>query len=344
MRPTIKDIAAQAGISISAVSTILNNKPSRISEATKEKVMRIATEMNYRPNQAAVSLKNNRSFTLGLIIPDISNGFYANMAKGVEAESRCQGWNVILCNAGDSARRQQEYVEVLASKGVDGIVMTPVSNASLAETQRASDRLIALGIPFVQFDRSALTPMSNATVANHEEGGYMATKHLIDLGHRRIACITGSLYLEGAASRLEGYKRALSEHGIPLDEDIIYQGDYRAESGRKAMEYLEGKDFSAVFSFNDYMAYYVYQYLREHGHRVPEDCSIVGYDDDAFSVIISPPLTTIHQPIYDMGRNAAQIIFAIVDKKQKQPIINEFKLELRVRGSTAPYQKNKKEG
>ena len=339
MRPTIKDVAAKAGLSVGAVSTILNNKPSRITEATKQRVLKIAEEMNYRPNRVAANLKNNRSFTIGLIVPDIRNGYFSNLAKGVEDECRRQGWNVILCNSNDSSERELEYVEVLDSKSIDGIILNTASTGGLSGVEKIVDKLIQKGIPFVQFDLTAMTPKSNAVVMDHEKGGFMATKHLIDLGHRRIACITGSIYLEGAKSMLEGYKRALAEHDIPFDEALVFNGDYRMESGFLAMEYLNGKDFTAVFSFNDYMAFKVYQYLMEHGRSVPDDCFIVGYDDDPFSEIISPPLTTIYQPIYDMGQSATQIIIDVVEKKEEQPVIKRFSPEVIVRESTASYKK-----
>ncbi|MEM1486328.1 LacI family DNA-binding transcriptional regulator [Oscillospiraceae bacterium PP1C4] len=339
MRTTIKDVAAKANLSVTTVSLVLNNKPSKISQKTKELVFKTAKELHYRPNQLAVGLIKKRTKTIGLILSDIRNNFFSSLAKGIEDECRRKGWTLILCNTSDNHQRDIEYINVLASKSVDGILYCMSIDSTLENFQKSYDLLGSLNLPFVMIDRSYPVPNRAIVRLDHIKGGYMATRHLLELGHKRIACITGPNYLEDSRDRLTGYKKAIKEADIAFDESLIFEGGYDINSGTRAVDDLLGKDFSAVFAFNDMMAYGVCMGLRAHGLQVPADISVIGYDDIFLSEILEVPLTTIKQPIGLMGRAATQKLISIIEREPLGEKNTIFEPELIVRKSTAAYQK-----
>lgn len=337
---TLKDIAFKAGISVSTVSLILNNKPTRISESTKSRVLNIAKELNYRPNQIARTLRNNRSKTIGIIVSDIQNSFYASIAKGLEDECNKFGWNLILCNTSDRFDREYEYIEILNSKGIDGIIIGMSSTGSYKKAKYSIDLLDKNNIPFVLLDRTLKTPTCNIVDVDSESGGYIATRHLLELGHTNIACVTGPTYLEGTYSRLNGYRKALVDYGCHFSPDLIYNGDYSYDSGVRAAKSLISKEISAIFAFNDLMAYGICHYLRSIDLFVPKDISVVGFDDIFYSKMTEVPLTTIRQPAYQIGQKAGNILIQIIEGISNGPQIYQFKPELIVRSSTSRFIAN----
>ena len=334
MKVTIKDIAQAAGLSPATISLVLNNRPYRIAPQTKERILTIAREMGYRPNSAAVSLKTNRSYTIGLIVPDIRNDYYATYAKGLEDTCQECGWSMILCSTNFNYERERQYIETLRTKCIDGISVVstppnpPVSNSDHVEL------ILSLNIPVVQMDLTSYRPPVNAVISDHVKGGYMATRHLLSLGHRKIAFLTGPSYLEGSDSRLKGCKKAFDDYGMEWDDDMVYVGNYTYESGLDGIDYLSDKEFTAVFAFNDLMACGVYNGLAKYNLSVPDDVSVVGYDDHFVSGILSVPLTTVHQPIFDMGKEAARILIHAAEHEDAEPVISHFDLKLIVRSST----------
>ena len=335
VRTTIKDIAARTNLSVTTVSLVLNDKPSKISKKTKELVLKTALELQYRPNQLAVGLIKKRTQTIGLIVPDIRNSFFSTLAKGIEDECRKSGWTVILCNTSDIHERDIEYINVLASKGVDGILYCMSADSSLEKFQKSYDLLNMLNIPFIMLDRSFQMPNCIAAKLDHVTGGYLATKHLLDLGHKRIACVTGPKNLDDSNCRLEGYKKALQDGGIAYDESIIVEGNYGTNSGITAVELLMDKSFTAIFAFNDMMAYGVYNGLKAHDLSVPADISVMGYDDIFLSEILEVPLSTVHQPVGRMGAAATRHLIGIIDHNLENEVIATFPPKLIVRKSTA---------
>lgn len=337
LRTTIKDIAAKTNLSVTTVSLVLNNKPSKISETTKELVLKTALELKYRPNQLAVGLIKKRTKTIGLIVPDIRNSFFSTLAKGIEDECRKNGWTVILCNTSDKHERDIEYINMLASKSVDGILYCMSADSSLEKFEKSYELLNALNIPFIMLDRSFQMPNCITAKLDHVTGGYIAAKHLLELGHKRIACVTGPNNLDDSNCRLEGYKKALQEAGIDYDKNIIIEGNYSMDSGITAVEHLIGKNFTAIFAFNDMMAYGVYKGLKAHNLLVPADISVMGYDDIFLSEIMEVPLTTVHQPVGRMGAAAARHLIGIIEDGLKDEAIATFPPKLIVRKSTEFY-------
>lgn len=334
MKITIKDIAQAAGLSPATVSLVLNNRPSRIAPQTKERILTIAQEMGYRPNSAAVSLKTNRSYTIGLIIPDIRNDYYATYAKGLEDACQESGWSMILCSTSFNHERERQYIDTLRMKSIDGISVVSTPPKTPEYNSDNIELILSQNIPLVQMDLTAYRPPANAVVSDHVKGGYMATRHLLSLGHKKIAFITGPSYLEGSDSRLKGCRKAFEDYGLEWKDDMIYVGNYTYESGLDGIDYLSDKDFTAVFAFNDLMACGVYNGLAKYNLSVPDDVSVVGYDDHFVSGILSVPLTTIHQPIYDMGKEAARILIHAAEHEDAEPVISHFDLKLIVRNST----------
>ncbi len=335
MKVTITDIAQAAGLSPATVSLVLNNRPSRISESTKNKIKALAQEMGYRPSFAAVNLRTRRSYTLGLIIPDIRNDYYATYAKGLEDFCQEMNWSMILCTTNQNPLREKQYIEALYAKNIDGIALI-TTPSSADDSIYASNRelLLSTKVPVVQTDLTNYEEPINAVVCDHEKGGYIATHHLLSLGHRKIAFITGPSGLEAAQSRLEGCKRAFKNYNLEWDDSLIYEGDYTYESGLDGIDYLCDKEFTAVFALNDLMAYGVYNGLSKYNLSVPEDISVIGYDDHFLSAILTVPLTTVRQPVYEMGKEAARILIHAAEHPDAKPVITTFELKLILRKST----------
>jgi len=338
LRTTIKDIAAKTNLSVTTVSLVLNGKSSKISEKTKELVFKTAMELQYRPNQLAVGLIKKRTKTIGLIVPDIRNNFFSTLAKGIEDECRRNDWTVILCNTSDKHERDIEYINVLASKSVDGILYCMSADSSLEKFKKSYELLNKFNIPFIMVDRSFDMPDCITAKLDHVKGGYIATKYLLELGHKRIACVTGPNNLDDSNRRLVGYKKALKEAGIAFDSSIIAEGNYSMESGIAAVETLIGKNFSAIFAFNDMMAYGVYKGLKKHNLSVPTDISVMGYDDIFLSEILEVPLTTVHQPVEKLGTAAASHLIGFIEGDLKDNTIVTYPPELVIRKSTLPYK------
>ncbi len=335
MKVTIKDIAQAAGLSPATVSLVLNNRPSRISESTKNKIKALAKEMGYRPSFAAVNLRTRRSYTIGLVLPDIRNDYYATYAKGLEDYCQKMNWSMILCTTNQNPQREKQYIEALCAKNIDGIaLLTTASSADGSVYVSNRELLFSMNVPIIQADLTSYKEPVNAVICDHEKGGYIATRHLLSLGHRKIVFITGPSCLEGSQSRLKGCKRAFKNYNLEWDDSLVYEGNYTYESGLNGIDYLCDKEFTAVFAFNDLTAYGVYNGLAKYNLSVPEDISVIGYDDHFLSSILTVPLTTIRQPIYEMGKEAARILIHAAEHPDAKPVITNFDLKLILRKST----------
>lgn len=340
MRITLKDIANKTGLSITSVSLILNNRPNKISQKTKDLVIKTAKEMGYHPNQLAISLIKRRTNTIGLIVPDIRNSFFSLLAKGIEDACQQNGWTMILCNTSDNVKRDTESIRVLLSKGVDGIIYCMSMDGA-----RVLPEILKLfndfSVPFVMIDRFVPSIPVPVVTLNHEMGGLIAGNYLISLGHRKIACITGPSNLEDSRLRLKGFKRALKENNIEFKSDLLIEGDYHMESGMTAVKKLQGKVFTAIFAFNDMMAFGACKYLRDQGLSIPDDISVIGYDDNFFSELMEVPLTTIHQPIEKAGSSATKALIEAIESGKAMPSFTTDEPKLIIRKSTAAPNKNK---
>lgn len=337
MRATIQDVAKRVGISTTAVSLVLNNRPNRISRKTRAKILAAAQELNYRPNHIAVSMVTKATRTIGLILPDISNLYFSELARVIEVQCSHYGYNVMYGNTRDSVARDFEYLNLFLERNVDAIIMVPSNFFGPEDKKKFCGILAGTDVPIIMADRALDLPGIVSVVPDHRLGGYLAARHLLNLGHKRIGCISGPENIPSAVQRLEGYKQALQEDQIPFDPNLVYTGDYRVESGSRALPYLLDQNVTAIFACNDMMALGVYRESRLYHLLIPDDLSIVGFDDIYLLDYLDPPLTTVAQPIADIGKECVrQAIAALNHESVGDNFV--FQPILKVRGSCKPYQ------
>lgn len=310
MRTTLKQIAEETGLSVTIVSQVLNNKPCRVSEENRKRILNTAKKMNYRPNLVAVSLVKGSTNTIGLAISDIRNNFFSLLAKGVEEECQKENWNVILCNSNDKHSKDMDNLRMLADKGASGIIFGMASETTEEMARECFDFMHQEQMPYLLVDRYIDTTFDKVVCVDHVLGGEMAASYLLELGHRNIACITGPVNLVDSRQRLQGYKKALSKYQVPFAPDLIVEGKYTFESGAAAADILlkRNRKIDAVFAFNDMMAIGAIKRFKEHGYVIPTDISVIGYDDIFMDEFLDVPLTTIRQPVGEMGHVAARLI------------------------------------
>ena len=332
MAVTIKDIAALAGVSKTTVSKIINNKDDSISKPTRDKVLKIMKEQNYVPNKLAQSLVTKRTKTIGLLIPDIRNPFFTDISRGAEDFARKEGYNIIFCSTDEDYEREAECVSMLCEKMIDGIIFTPSSITS-HEENRYND----LDIPMVLVDKNIeLSNAKGIVKVDNKNGTYEATKHLIKQGHKEILYLSGPLKNDISKERLQGYIRALEKNNLSVKEENIVEGKYRYEWAYNFIKNLEEIKCTAICCANDLMAIGAIQALREKNFNIPEDISIVGFDDIETAKLIDPSLTTIRQPAYEMGAKASEILISSLKNKDKESVGTIiFKPSLIIRNSTS---------
>ncbi|HKE23268.1 MAG TPA: LacI family DNA-binding transcriptional regulator [Bryobacteraceae bacterium] len=314
MPVTIKDVARESGVNISTVSRALNNGYG-VRERTREHVLSVAVRLNYRPNRVARGLVTGRSHSLALILSDIRNPFFAEVARGAEDAARAAHCDLVLCNSDLDAEKQMQYVHSLAEKRVDGILMNSVS--ALSREQR--DQLAACGVPMVLLNRSIAPGPFSTVCADNEAGGAMAAKHLLELGHRVIAHITGPRQHGNLSDRERGFLRAMQTARNRV-QPVVLRGAFTFAGGSELTARILDKypKTTAIFAANDVMAFGAARTVLERGMRIPDDLSLIGFDNIEFSSILYPPLTTIHQPKYEMGQAAVEILLRLAGDKARQ--------------------------
>lgn len=332
-RTTIKDIAGRAGVSVTAVSLVLNGKEHRIAQETRKKIINIANEMGYRPNQLAIGLLTKRTNTIGLIVPDISNSFFGELAKGAESKASESNFTIILCNTNDRACKDYEYLNLLLDRGVDGIILVPSGRGKEETAPKCFALLDQCQKPFVLADRIKIGDKYSGVTLDQEEGGFIAADYLIQKGHRKIGCITGPLGMLNAYLRYRGYRKAIEKAGIAYNANWVKEGNYHFEDGVELSGELFREGVSAIFACNDLMACGVCQSAIREGIKVPEDLSIIGFDDILFSQFLEVPLTTIRQPAYQIGEAAVQKILGLITNQDEKNEKIIFRPELIVRSS-----------
>ncbi|MDG3085764.1 substrate-binding domain-containing protein [Vibrio hannami] len=312
---TMKDIAKLAGVSTSTVSHVINQSRF-VSEEISEKVQKAAKDLNYAPSALARSLKMNRTRTIGLIVTTSTNPFFGEVVKGVERRCYQQNYNLILCNTEGDEERMKSSINTLLEKRVDGLLLlcSTLEGQYLDVFERYPD------IPTVVMDWGETHFPSDKIKDNSQLGGYLAAKHLIESGHKEIGCITGPLQRHQAQIRYAGFCQALEEAELQLRKDWIVESNFECDGGVDAFNKLfekHGKDGlpTAIFACNDMMAMGIINAANKHGISVPEDISIIGYDDVYISSFMVPPLTTIHQPKYRLGKAAVDTLLQRIENK-----------------------------
>jgi LacI family transcriptional regulator len=332
----MRDVAERAGVSVSTVSHVINNTRA-VSEKSRKRVLEAMEELGYKPNALARSLRRRKTNTLGMIVPDSANPFFAEIARAIEDASFAKNYSVILCNSEGDLEKQQAYTNVLIENRVAGILFV----AAGVSTELVND-LRQRRVPLVVIDREVPGVEVDTVMTNHAEGGCLATRHLIELGHRRIACITGDSEVSPSAERVTGYRQALEERGLPFDESLVIKGNFQYESGYEATCQLLSLEPppTAIFACNDLMAVGCISAARECGLRVPDNVSVVGFDDVRLASFTNPPLTTVAQSKVEIGALATKMLLERLQNLEAPPHFKRLDTELRIRQSTAPWVEN----
>jgi LacI family transcriptional regulator len=303
LMPTVLDVAKRAGVAPITVSRVINNS-GYISQATRERVEAAVKELGYVPNTLARGLRSKRTRTLALVVSDITNPYFTLMARGVEDVAGASDYSVVYCNTDESEAKEEKYVNLLAQRQVDGVLLVPSCG-----NVKTIKFLLSNGINVVALDRRVSGVKIDAVRSDSEEGAYRLVKLLIGLGHKRIAMITGPSDVSTAVDRVTGYQRALAEAGQGENE-LVYYGTFNQESGyeftKQAM--MHSPKPTAIFGANNFITIGIIKALHDLNVDVPEDISVVGFDDLPESMLLSPFLTVAAQPAYEMGRIATELL------------------------------------
>ena len=311
---TIKDVAQAAGVSIATVSRVLNNKGG-VSSALSEKVYAAAKSLRYQLNDVARALKVRESRSIGLMIPDIENPFFPALVRGVEDEAKVYDYGVILCNTDGDPAEEERYIKFLFSKRVDGILFT-----GGVDCEKNVELLLSLAVPVVLLDRKlSKTKVSSVTTDNHL-GAFLATEHLIQCGRKKIAFVGGPRELSSALERKEGYLAALQHYNREQNNSLFVTGQFNFETGYGAVDQWlnQGENFDAIVTANDMMAIGAIERLYQADIQVPDQVAVVGYDDIRVAHWYKPSLTTIRQPIYEMGQWAVKMLVGQIMGEEHQ--------------------------
>ena len=310
---TIRDVAKMAKVSHMTVSRALNNNP-RVREETKGRILKLVKKVNYKPDVRARSLVLKKSNLIALVVSDISNPFYAELARGIEDKAHEKGYNVIFCSTDNKPGRMKTYPQLMMDAGVDGFIF-----ASTRLHEPVVEKLIDENFPLVLVNRKLKNKACNYVVLNNIRGAYDITEHLINLGYRKVAIIVGHSNLSTGLDRLTGYKQALKDHYIGFNKNYVIRGSFTREVGYKGAKYLLAMENrpEAIFGGNDYIAMGVIDAVEELGLHIPKDIALVGFDDTEFASNQRIKLTTVSQRKYEMGNLGVQILIDHIERKER---------------------------
>jgi len=311
---TIKDIARMANVSPASVSRVINNIPYGISEDTRKRVAAIIKESGYQPNTVARSMVTKRSTTIGLLVPDITNQFYALLVKGVEDIATRRGYSVVLCNSNNNDEKEFRNLSFLKENYVAGIIY---NNFKMIDKIRKV--LEDIHVPVIYVDNIENVKDAFSLHVRQKEGMAMMTRYLLEMGHTKFAYLAGPEEVLSASQRLEGFREVLEEKGIRIPESFIKSCEYSENGGYEAAKELMGekKEFTCLVCANDLIAYGATRLFNERGIRIPQDISVTGFDDIPFSKLLNPALTTVYNPVQDMGRRAAELLLECLEGKHE---------------------------
>ena len=330
----IRDLAEVLGLSITTVSRVLNGKAKRyrIRAETQERVLQAAREYNYVPNKLARGLKMSRTDTLGLIIPDISNPFFADIAQSIEKEARLHGYSLILGDSGDDQMVETDLIRLLLSHKVDGIIIAPVGidYKQIIQTYNS-------GMPLVVIDRCFPEIGLPFITSDNYQGGNDAVNYLIAMGHRKIACIQGIPKSRPTVERVRGYKDALRGHSIPIDDSLIVGDNYTIENGYKQTRILFSMEDppTAIFALSNLIGLGAMKAVDEMGLKIPDNISLISFDEQPYSAFLATPMTTVDQKKSEIGQLAVNVLTKYIDNKdyRKKLVHMTLKTNLIVRNS-----------
>jgi LacI family transcriptional regulator len=323
------DVARLAGTSPSVVSYVLNGGPRPVSSAARARVLAAVAELGYRPNGIARSLRMSRSTTLGLVVPDTANPFFAHLARAVEDAAFAAGYTLLIGNAAENADRQAAYAQTFLARQVDGLFLVPAHGSSVPP------ELVSTDVPWVTLDRELPGTAAGAVLIDNRAGAREATRHLLSHGRRSIACIAGPDDVRTAIDRVEGWRDALREAGLPVPERAVSHAPFGRRAGREhALRLLDGPDeYDALFVASDEQAIGVLRALHELALQCPRDIAVVSFDGIAESEFATPSLTTMSQPFVEIGRAAVADLLELIGERGRPGTRTVLEAHLTVRES-----------
>jgi LacI family transcriptional regulator len=327
--PTIYDVAREARVSVFTVSAVINHK-SHVGAPLKKRVDAAILKLSYRPNSLAQSLASEHTRTLGMVVPDISNPFFPVLVRGAEDAAQKRGYSLLLCNSDGLLEKEELYLDLLLSKRVDGILLTKAAGELSARTLNL---LSSRKVPMVLMMRTYPSLTEEAVIAEDAQGVHEAILHLARIGHKSIAMVGGPLNISNGRSRLQGFKKALKASGLPFDPKLVYEGDYRIESGYRAGLALLSRRPDAVLVANFLMTVGFLQAAQEMGMRSPEDFGLITLDDFPWLRLFDPPLTAVELPKYEVGCLATDLLIDRIEGKNRTPATHKIAAHLCVRES-----------
>ncbi|MCA9884156.1 MAG: LacI family DNA-binding transcriptional regulator [Anaerolineae bacterium] len=331
---TIMDVAQTSGLSCATVSRVLSGYEF-VKETTRQRVMEAVDKLGYVVNLPARSLAGGHSQIIGLLVPNLDNGYVGTIAQGIDQELARANYDSVLYTSHRHPGKESFYVITIANGLTEGLLLVA---PQVVPTYL--DALREQNFPYVLIDQADVTENSSIVDAANWQGAYEATRYLIQLGHTQIAFITGELIVRSATDRLAGYKAALKDHDIPINDDLIFEGHFQQEDGYEITKgILERTDIqpTAIFASNDLSAFGAMDAIREHGLKIPDDISILGFDDVPQASIVYPKLTTVRQPLEQMGKIAAKILLEQIEDPSRPPQRVTLATQLVIRDSCGPY-------
>lgn len=335
MKITIKEIAAISGVSTTTVSQILNNKGQRFSEDTRQRVLKAVNDYDYNPDYFAKNMVHRESKTVGMIVPDVTDLFFSKVIEGVESYFNKKDYMILLCNSRHSGEKEKDYIKQLQNRSVAGILLASPNSLELESDLKGS--------PYILIDRGLNTRTEGNLLVKEYNGVYQAVQHLIDNGHTKIGMLTNESGYYEMTERFDAYHQCLEDNGISYSDDLLADGPVTIEGGYlAAKELLSKQSITALCCGNDQMAVGAYRAAYELGLSIPQDLSVIGFDDLEISSFLNPPLTTVKQPAFDIGYTAAQYLLQEIEHPGKTIPNKVFETTFIVRNSTLNIDKNKK--
>ena len=332
---TLREVASAAQLDISTVSRALRPETrSRVRPETVKRVLATADALGYRANPFARGLKDQRSMTIGMLVPDLGNPLFPPIVRGIEDGLRDRGYAMILANTDQDLGREEQLLDVFLQRRVDGLVL-----ATALREYPLLDTLVSARVPVVLVNRTMDESRLSMVSGDDHQGVGLAVKHLVGLGHRRIAFVGAALSASTGFNRHQYFRGWMQSQGVPVDDDlVVFAPWFNKDDGADATEELlaRGKEFTAIVASSDMIALGCYRALRNHGLRVPDDVSVVGYNGSRWCDEFNPPLTSIHVPKYDIGRQTAALLLALLDNPGARPANVLLPTTLQQRASTAP--------
>lgn len=316
-RATLKDIAREAGLSVAAVSLVLNDRPCRISDENKARIKQIAKDLDYSPNQIARSLVMQQSKTLGLVVPNIESRFFSSLAKNLEERCRQDGYTLIITNSNDRSEDDSQLIRMLVDRGVDGLFLV-VSNETY-ENDELLETIHDVQVPFVMVDRMPKGIDCDKVHFDNELGGYLATEYLLGNGHTKVGCIVNTKKSFSGRARYRGYLKAMASHRCLVRAHYVVEADYHVQSGYQAALEVLSSDVTAIFASSDNIALGLLKCLHDKRLVVPYDYSIVSYDNSYADFLFDPSLTAIDQDVAELSSHALALLLRRLADPSAEP-------------------------